>query len=67
MNVGNDDFHKNASRHTGDMIRRDKEQAREIAFQQLKIVLAHAFSAPDGSYKPLSAAATIERNQLKRS
>jgi hypothetical protein len=67
MNVGKDGVFENASEHTGDLASREKVRTQEIAFRQLKTALVDAFSAPDESYKPLSAAAVIERNQHKRS
>lgn len=67
MSVGNDSVFENASEHTGDLAWRDKVRTQEMAFRQLKAALVDTFSAPDESYKPLSAAAVIERNQHKRS
>jgi hypothetical protein len=46
-----------------DLIRRDKERVEKKAFQQLKTELSHAFSAPESSYKPLTAARVIARNK----
>lgn len=66
MNVGEDGSYENVSEYIRDLIRRDKERAQEMAFQQLKAELVHAFSAPVESYKPLSASAVIKRNQHKR-
>ena len=45
MNVGNDGSYDKGTEQTGDLVWRDKERTQEIAFQQLKAVLAHALLA----------------------
>ena len=65
-NVGETGAYENVSEYIRDLIRRDKERAEQQAFDRLKAELAHAFAAPDTSYRPLSAADVIARNQAKR-
>lgn len=62
-NVGEDGAYENVSEYVRDLIRRDKERAEQAAFERLKAELTHAFAAPDSSYKPLTAADIIQRNQ----
>jgi putative addiction module CopG family antidote len=62
-NVGQDGSYENVSEHIRDLIRRDKERAEREAFDRLKAELVHAFSAPESSYKPLTAAEVIARNR----
>lgn len=63
QNVGSDGAYENVSEYIRDLIRKDKAQADEVAFQRLKTELAHAFAAPDAAYTPLSAAEVIARNR----
>ncbi|WP_439633058.1 ribbon-helix-helix domain-containing protein [Glycocaulis sp.] len=62
-NVGDDGAYENVSEYVRDLIRRDKERAEQAAFDRLKAELTHAFAAPDSSYKPLTAADVVRRNQ----
>lgn len=62
-NVAEDGSYENVSEYIRDLIRRDKERAEAAAFERLKAELAHAFAAPESSYKPLSAAEVIARNR----
>ena len=62
-NVGEDGAYENVSEYIRDLIRKDKANADETAFQRLKAELTHAFSAPESVYKPLSAADVIARNR----
>jgi Arc/MetJ-type ribon-helix-helix transcriptional regulator len=62
-NVGEDGSYENVSEYIRDLIRRDKERAEKEAFARLKAELAHAFAAPESSYKPLTAADIIKRNR----
>lgn len=62
-NVGEDGAYENVSEYIRDLIRKDKANADETAFQRLKAELTYAFSAPESSYKPLSAADVISRNR----
>lgn len=62
-NVGENGAYENVSEYIRDLIRRDKERMEAQAFDRLKTELEHAFSAPDSSYEPLTAAEVISRNQ----
>lgn len=62
-NVGEDGSYENISEYVRDLIRRDKERAESEAFDRLKAELTRAFSAPEDSYRPLTAAEIIARNQ----
>jgi hypothetical protein len=44
-------------------IRRDRKQAGKEAFDRLRAELRQAFSAPESSYRPLTAAKVIARNR----
>ncbi len=63
MNVGENGLYENVSEYIRDLIRRDKELLEEQALERLKAELAHAFAAPESSYKVLTAAEVIARNQ----
>ena len=62
-NVGENGSCENISEHVRDLIRRDRERAEGEAFARLKAELAHAFAAPEESYRPLTAAEVIARNR----
>ncbi|MCB9944582.1 MAG: addiction module antitoxin [Geminicoccaceae bacterium] len=62
-NVGENGAYENVSEYIRDLIRRDKERMEAQAFDRLKTELEHAFSAPDSSYEPLTAAEVIARNR----
>lgn len=62
-NVGEDGAYENVSEYLRDLIRRDKERKEAEAFERLKTELAHAYAAPESSYKPLTAADVIARNR----
>ena len=62
-NVGESGSYENVSEYVRDLIRRDKERAEQQTFERLKAELSHAFSAPESSYAPLTAAGVIKRNQ----
>lgn len=62
-NVGEDGAYENVSEYVRDLIRRDKERVEVEAFERLRAELAHAFSAPDSAYEPLTAAEVIARNR----
>ncbi len=62
-NVGRDGAYENVSEYIRDLIRRDKERAEQDAFDRLKAELILAFSAPEASYMPLTAADVIGRNR----
>lgn len=62
-NVGEGGAYENISEYMRDLIRRDKERLEQVAFDRLKAELAHAFAAPESSYRPLTAADVIARNK----
>ena len=62
-NVDEDGAYENISEYVRDLIRRDKERREQEAFDRLKAELTHAFSAPESSYVPLTAAQVIARNR----
>lgn len=62
-NVGEDGSYENISEYIRDLIRRDKERTRALAFERLKAELAVAFAAPEDSYEPLSAEDVINRQK----
>jgi putative addiction module CopG family antidote len=62
-NVGEQGDYENISEYMRDLIRRDKERKEQEAFDRLKAELAHAFAAPESSYRSLSAADVIARNR----
>ena len=62
-NVGADGTYENVSEYIRDLIRRDKERTELEAFDRLKTELAHAFAAPESTYRPLTAAEVIARNK----
>lgn len=62
-NVGETGVYENVSEYLRDLIRRDKESQELQAFERLQTELAHAFAAPESSYRPLTAEDVIARNQ----
>ena len=62
-NVGDEGSYENVSEYIRDLIRRDKERAEAEAFNRLKVELTQTFAAPEETYKPLTAAEVIARNQ----
>lgn len=62
-NVGETGDYENVSEYIRDLIRRDKERKDLESFERLKAELAHAFAAPESSYRPLTAADVIARNR----
>ncbi|KZD11911.1 ribbon-helix-helix domain-containing protein [Oceanibaculum pacificum] len=62
-NVGEDGSYENISEYIRDLIRRDKERVEMEAFDRLKAELQQAFSAPESSYKQLTADEVIARNR----
>lgn len=62
-NVGDEGSYGNVSEYVHDLIRRDKERADQEALERLKAELTQAFSAPDETYRPLSASDIIARNR----
>lgn len=62
-NVGENGAYENVSEYIRDLIRRDRERVEQAAFERLKAEIVHGFSAPEASYKPLTAAEVIARNR----
>lgn len=62
-NVGEHGDYENVSEYIRDLIRRDKALKEQEAFDRLKAELTQAYAAPEASYKPLTAADVIARNQ----
>lgn len=62
-NVGEHGDYENVSEYIRDLIRRDKALKEQEAFDRLKAELIQAYAAPESSYKPLTAADVIARNQ----
>ena len=62
-NVGEDGVYENEGEYVRDLIRRDKDSKEAAAFERLKAELAHAYAAPESSYKPLTATDVIARNR----
>jgi putative addiction module CopG family antidote len=62
-NVGEDGPYESVSEYIRDLIRRDRERVEKEAFDRLKAELVHAFTAPESSYEPLTAAEVIARNR----
>lgn len=63
-NVRHDGAFENVSEYLRDLIRRDMERKEAQAFDRLKAELAQAFSAPDASYRPITAKDVIARNAV---
>ena len=61
--VGETGSYENVSEYIRALIRRDKVDMEQQTFERLKAELALAFSAPEGSYAPLTAADVIKRNR----
>jgi len=62
-NVGENGAYENVSEYIRDLVRRDKERMEKQAFDRLKTELTHAFSAPESSYRPVTASDVIARNR----
>lgn len=66
-NVGEGGAYDNVSEYVRDLIRKDKREAEEHAFERLKAELQRAFASPDSEYHRLTAADVIKRNRARRS
>ena len=66
-NVGENGAYDNVSEYVRDLIRKDKRQAEEHAFEQLKAELQRAFATPDAVHKRIAAADVMKRNRTQRS
>lgn len=62
-NVSEHGAYENVSEYVRDLIRRDKERKETDTFDRLKAELAHAYAAPEATYRPLTAADVIARNR----
>ncbi len=62
-NVGESGLYENVSEYIRDLIRKDKERMENAAFGRLKAELEQAYAAPSSSYRPMTAAEVIARNQ----
>lgn len=62
-NVGEHGTYENISEYVRDLIRQDKARQEAAAFERLKGELTRAFAAPETSYRALTAADVIARNQ----
>ena len=65
-NVGEHGAYDNVSEYVRDLIRKDKKETEEQAFERLKAELQRAFATPESDYRPISAADVIERNRARR-
>lgn len=64
-NVGEDGAYDNVSEYVRDLIRKDKRETEEAAFERLKAELNRAFATPEADYVQLSAADVIKRNRAR--
>lgn len=62
-NVGANGSYENVSEYVRDLIRRDKQRTEQESFDRLQAELSLAFRQPDESYRSLTAAEVIRRNQ----
>lgn len=65
-NVGEHGAYDNVSEYVRDLIRKDKKEAEEQAFQRLKAELQRAFGSPDTDYRRITAADVVTRNRARR-
>ena len=61
-NVSKTGSYENVSEYVRDLIRRDKFNKEQVAFETLKAELQKAFSSPDSEYVELSADDIIARH-----
>lgn len=54
--------YENVSEYIRDLIRRDRENLKDQAFERVKAELQLAFNAPDSDYQELTANDVIRRN-----
>lgn len=66
-NVGEHGAYDNVSEYVRDLIRKDKREAEDQAFQRLKAELERAFASSDTDYQRVTAADVIKRNRVRRS
>ena len=65
-NVGEHGAYDNISEYVRDLIRKDKEEAEERAFERLKAELTRAFATPEADYIRVKAVDVIKRNRARR-
>lgn len=63
--VSDDGPFENVGEYVRDLIRRDKAQAEQDAFERLKAELQLAFNVADDAYSALDAETVIARNQSR--
>ena len=66
-NVGEHGAYDNVSEYVRDLIRKDKREAEEQAFQRLRAELQRAFGSPDTGYRRITATDVVTRNRARRS
>jgi antitoxin ParD1/3/4 len=66
-NVGEHGAYDNVSEYVRDLIRKDKREVEEQAFQRLKAEIQKAFGSPESDYRSVSAEDVIHRNRARRS
>jgi Arc/MetJ-type ribon-helix-helix transcriptional regulator len=65
-NIGRNGAYDNVSEYVRDLIRKDKREADERAFERLKAELGRAFATPEADYERVTAVDVIKRNQQRR-
>jgi antitoxin ParD1/3/4 len=65
-NVGEHGAYDNVSEYVRDLIRKDKKETEEQAFERLKAELQRAFATPDADYRRITAADVVKRNRARR-
>lgn len=65
-NVGERGTYDNVSEYVRDLIRKDKKEHEEQAFERLKTELQRAFASSEGDYRRVAAADVIKRNRARR-
>ncbi|HSQ98696.1 MAG TPA: addiction module antitoxin [Sphingomicrobium sp.] len=66
-NVGEHGAYDNVSEYVRDLIRKDKKETEDQAFERLKAELQRAFASPDDEFRHIKAADVIKRNRARRS
>lgn len=64
-NVGEHGAYDNISEYVRDLIRKDKKEAEERAFERLKAELTRAFATPEADYVRVSAADVLKRSRAR--
>lgn len=65
-NVGEHGAYDNVSEYVRDLIRKDKKETEQQAFERLKAELQRAFATPETDYRRISVADVIKRNRARR-